>query len=111
MCARNSLACVLMADAETSLEDLVRMVQLGAVEIIQKPLSQERLQNIWQHVVRKVSWCHSGLYQGLLGFTKTGWGEQLLFREVGLGICHVKTFVLNFVFAAADADERWKQAA
>lgn len=43
------------------MEDLMRMVELGAVEIIQKPLSKERLQNIWQHVVRKVSYCCIGL--------------------------------------------------
>jgi hypothetical protein len=29
-------------------------VQLGAADFLQKPLSDEKLRNIWQHVVRKV---------------------------------------------------------
>ncbi|MBA0861775.1 hypothetical protein Goshw_000671 [Gossypium schwendimanii] len=31
----------------------VAIVELGAVEFLKKPLSEEKLRNIWQHVVRK----------------------------------------------------------
>lgn len=54
MSAETRLPYVLMAEKETSMKVLMEMVELGAVEIIQKPLSKERLQNIWQHVVRKM---------------------------------------------------------
>ncbi len=29
-------------------------IELGAVDFLEKPLSKHKLQNIWQHVVRKV---------------------------------------------------------
>ncbi|KAL9325382.1 hypothetical protein ACSQ67_006027 [Phaseolus vulgaris] len=31
----------------------VAIVELGAVEFLSKPLSEDKLQNIWQHVVHK----------------------------------------------------------
>lgn len=31
-----------------------QMFQLGAVEFLRKPLSEDKLRNIWQHVVHKV---------------------------------------------------------
>lgn len=54
MSASRSLPCVLMAEEGTSMQALMQMVELGAVDVLQKPLTKERLQNIWQHVVRKV---------------------------------------------------------
>lgn len=30
------------------------LLQLGAVEFLRKPISEDKLKNIWQHVVHKV---------------------------------------------------------
>jgi hypothetical protein len=62
MSATGGLACVLLAEADATTEELYRMVKLPADEILQKPISKERLKNIWQYVVRKVR-CNSKWYQ------------------------------------------------
>ncbi|XP_019238859.1 PREDICTED: two-component response regulator-like APRR2 isoform X2 [Nicotiana attenuata] len=36
-----------------SLSTMMKCIALGAVEFLQKPLSDDKLKNIWQHVVRK----------------------------------------------------------
>lgn len=54
MSACRSHPCVFMAEEGTSTQAVMQMVELGAVDVLQKPLTRERLQNIWQHVVRKV---------------------------------------------------------
>ncbi len=42
---------VLMAVKGNSMEDLRRMVELGAVEIIQELLLRERLQHMWRSLL------------------------------------------------------------
>ena len=37
-----------------SATEVLKSIELGAVEYIEKPLSLLKLRNIWQHVVRKV---------------------------------------------------------
>ena len=37
-----------------SANEVWKSIELGAVEYVEKPLSQLKLRNIWQHVVRKV---------------------------------------------------------
>lgn len=44
---------VLMAE-QGSAKDVMRSVQLGAVDFLDKPLSTLKLKNIWQHCVRKM---------------------------------------------------------
>lgn len=44
---------VLMSDSACT-HDVMRAVQLGAVDFLDKPLSLLKLKNIWQHSVRKV---------------------------------------------------------
>ena len=44
---------VLMAE-QGSAKDVLRSVQLGAVDFLDKPLSTLKLKNIWQHCVRKM---------------------------------------------------------
>ncbi|KAF8380669.1 hypothetical protein HHK36_028159 [Tetracentron sinense] len=37
------------------LSTMMKCIALGAAEFLQKPLSEEKLRNIWQHVVHKIS--------------------------------------------------------
>ena len=50
---------VLMAE-QGSAKDVMRSVQLGAVDFLDKPLSTLKLKNIWQHCVRKMMKSNSG---------------------------------------------------
>ena len=43
-----------MSDKEASISDVWRGIELGAADVLEKPLSLLKLRNIWQHVVRKV---------------------------------------------------------
>lgn len=56
--ALDGLPLVLMSDG-ASANKVWKSIELGAVEYLEKPLSQLKLRNIWQHVVRKVSYCDS----------------------------------------------------
>ena len=38
-----------------STDDIMCGVKLGAVEVLEKPLSQTKLRTLWQHTVRKAS--------------------------------------------------------
>ena len=51
--ALNGLPLVLMSEGSSATE-VLKSIELGAVEYIEKPLSLLKLRNIWQHVVRKV---------------------------------------------------------
>lgn len=51
--ALNGLPLVLMSEGGSATE-VLKSIELGAVEYIEKPLSLLKLRNIWQHVVRKV---------------------------------------------------------
>lgn len=55
--ALNGLPLVLMSEGGSA-NEVWKSIELGAVEYLEKPLSQLKLRNIWQHVVRKVcqSW-------------------------------------------------------
>ena len=55
--AAGRLPLVLVSTPGTTPECVWRGIEVGAAEVLEKPLSQLKLQNIWQHVVRKV--CHS----------------------------------------------------
>ncbi len=45
---------VLLMAEQGSAKDVLRSVQLGAVDFLDKPLSTLKLKNIWQHCVRKM---------------------------------------------------------
>ncbi|KAH7447420.1 hypothetical protein KP509_01G106700 [Ceratopteris richardii] len=47
------LPIVMMSTAE-NIQLMVKVITLGAVEFLVKPLLEDKLRNIWQHVVRKV---------------------------------------------------------
>ena len=51
--AVNGLPLVLMSEGGSA-NQVWKSIELGAVEYLEKPLSQLKLRNIWQHVVRKV---------------------------------------------------------
>lgn len=51
--AVNGLPLVLMSEGGSA-NEVWKSIELGAVEYLEKPLSQLKLRNIWQHVVRKV---------------------------------------------------------
>ena len=44
---------VLMSDKGSSTDDVWRGIELGAADVLERPLSSLKLRNIWQHVVRK----------------------------------------------------------
>ncbi|CAA7406683.1 unnamed protein product [Spirodela intermedia] len=46
------LPTIMISDAEC-IETMMRCIALGAAEFLQKPVSEEKLKNIWQHVVHK----------------------------------------------------------
>ena len=48
------LPLVLMSGSSNK-ADVLRGIELGAVDFLEKPLSSLKLKNIWQHVVRKVA--------------------------------------------------------
>ncbi|KAH9330826.1 hypothetical protein KI387_002934 [Taxus chinensis] len=48
----NNIPTIMMSDNENR-EIMLRAFALGAVEFMQKPLSDEKLRNVWQHAVRK----------------------------------------------------------
>ena len=48
------LPLVLLSDKPGSSEDVWQGLNLGAAEVLERPLSLLKLRNIWQHVVRKV---------------------------------------------------------
>ena len=60
--AVNGLPLVLMSEGGSA-NEVWKSIELGAVEYLEKPLSQLKLRNIWQHVVRKV--CQSYSSQNL----------------------------------------------
>ena len=60
--AVNGLPLVLMSEGGSA-NEVWKSIELGAVEYLEKPLSQLKLRNIWQHVVRKV--CQSYSLQNL----------------------------------------------
>ena len=51
------LPLVLMSERGSSTDDVWRGIEVGAADVLEKPLSSLKLRNIWQHVVRKVR-CH-----------------------------------------------------
>lgn len=55
--AVNGLPLVLMSEGGSA-NEVWKSIELGAVEYLEKPLSQLKLRNIWQHVVRKVCQPH-----------------------------------------------------
>eukprot|EP00252_Welwitschia_mirabilis_P016727 TRINITY_DN3707_c0_g1_i1.p1 TRINITY_DN3707_c0_g1~~TRINITY_DN3707_c0_g1_i1.p1 ORF type:complete len:568 (-),score=94.40 TRINITY_DN3707_c0_g1_i1:1145-2848(-) len=44
---------VVMMSSETCLSTMMKCIALGAVDFLQKPLAEDKLRNIWQHVVHK----------------------------------------------------------
>lgn len=46
-----------MVDALSPYSDVMHGIELGAVDVLEKPLSSLKLRNIWQHVVRKARPC------------------------------------------------------
>ena len=52
--AAAALPVILTAETAGSADDVWKGIHLGAVEVLEKPLSSLKLQNIWQHVVRRV---------------------------------------------------------
>ena len=46
---------MLMVDALSPYSAVMHGIELGAVDVLEKPLSSLKLRNIWQHVVRKAS--------------------------------------------------------
>ncbi|BDA50866.1 probable two-component response regulator ORR21 at N-terminal half [Coccomyxa sp. Obi] len=48
------LPLVLMSEKSSSTDDVWRGIELGAADVLEKPLSSLKLRNIWQHVVRKM---------------------------------------------------------
>ena len=48
------LPLVLMSEKGSSTDDVWRGIEVGAADVLEKPLSPLKLRNIWQHVVRKV---------------------------------------------------------
>lgn len=48
------LPVVLMSEKGSSTDDVWRGIEVGAADVLEKPLSLLKLRNIWQHVVRKV---------------------------------------------------------
>ncbi|KAI5073230.1 hypothetical protein GOP47_0011243 [Adiantum capillus-veneris] len=43
----------IMMSARENMALMVKLIALGAVEFLVKPLSEDKLRNIWQHVIRK----------------------------------------------------------
>ena len=52
--AAGGLPLVLISTPGSTPECVWRGIEVGAAEVLEKPLSLLKLQNIWQHVVRKV---------------------------------------------------------
>ena len=52
-----SLPLVLISSPGTPTECVWQGIEVGAADVLEKPLSLLKLQNIWQHVVRKVRLC------------------------------------------------------
>ncbi|CAN4078145.1 unnamed protein product [Withania somnifera] len=48
-----------------SLSTIMKCIALGAVEFLQKPLSDDKLKNIWQHVVHKAFSARKDVYRSL----------------------------------------------
>lgn len=48
------LPLVLMSEKGSSTDDVWRGIEVGAADVLEKPLSLLKLRNIWQHVVRKM---------------------------------------------------------
>ena len=53
--AAAGLPIILTAENTSSTDDVWKGIELGAAEVLEKPLSSLKLRNIWQHVVRKVT--------------------------------------------------------
>lgn len=49
---RKNIPTIMMSNTDNT-EVMLRAFALGAVEILQKPLSDDKLKNVWQHAVRK----------------------------------------------------------
>ena len=52
-----SLPLVLISSPGTPTECVWQGIEVGAADVLERPLSLLKLQNIWQHVVRKVRVC------------------------------------------------------
>ncbi|KAJ4734262.1 Two-component response regulator-like protein [Rhynchospora pubera] len=44
---------VIVISSDSSLSTMMKCIALGAAEFLQKPLSEDKLRNIWQHVIHK----------------------------------------------------------
>ncbi|KAF3335477.1 two-component response regulator-like APRR2 [Carex littledalei] len=44
---------VIVISSDSSLSTMLKCIALGAAEFLQKPLSEDKLRNIWQHVIHK----------------------------------------------------------
>ena len=49
---------ILLSDAADSPQRVWQGLDLGAAEVLERPVSQSKLRNIWQHVVRKVKFAY-----------------------------------------------------
>lgn len=73
--AATHLPVIMMSSIE-NMDIMMKSLACGACEFLQKPLSDETLKNIWQHVVRK-NWLHrryalgSFCFQTIFGRRKT----------------------------------------
>lgn len=63
--AAGGLPLVLVSAPGTMSECVWRGIEVGAAEVLEKPLSLLKLQNIWQHVVRKVMDGQESMKSGL----------------------------------------------
>lgn len=58
LAAAANLPLILTTEDATSTDNVWKGIELGAAEVLVKPLSSLKLQNIWQHVVRKLMTGH-----------------------------------------------------
>ncbi len=58
---------VAMSDSAEATKEAMHAVELGAVDLLSKPLSMLKLKNIWQHSVRMVRRWRGGLGWGGMG--------------------------------------------
>ena len=67
-----------MVDPLSPYSAVMHGIELGAVDVLEKPLSSLKLRNIWQHVVRKACPCRGMFSHGGLGFRDLDRGYSLL---------------------------------
>lgn len=88
---------MLIVDALSPYSAVMHGIELGAVDVLEKPLSSLKLRNIWQHVVRKARPCRGTFSAWRPRISRSRPGYSLLFNPSALPAWCSGAFALHWI--------------